>query len=121
MTTVQWPLPPINFDDFNSPDFIPSKITIFNNIHLFDGRNIKLETAEQPVDLDLVAEKVEESIRNFKELIKSFNPKYLDNIVKVHTEINEILNKGKIYEKDEGIKMGINKQEEVKREIYNKL
>ncbi|ORD94803.1 hypothetical protein ECANGB1_2336 [Enterospora canceri] len=123
MAEINWPIPPVNFDNYDEDGFIPEKMTLFNVGYVYREGRMEQEMEYEEVDRNRnrVRKMVDESFRAFGELLTGFDPLKLDRIVQIHTEINEVLNKGKKYEKEECIAKARRKQREFIEKISSRI
>lgn len=120
---VKWPLPPINDEDPYQDNFVPHTIVI-NNIRYKRNNNVLVfDQDNQEINLDEIQHLVNRSYQSFKTLLTTFSSKALDDIVEIHNKINDMLNKGKIFEIDDAFKIArktkLNRVKSTVEEMYN--
>ncbi|EED44691.1 hypothetical protein EBI_24870 [Enterocytozoon bieneusi H348] len=120
---IQWPIPPINDEDPYQDNFIPKTIVINNIRYKRNDEVLIFDQDNQKIKLDEIQHLVNMSYQTFKTLLTTFSPKALDDIVEIHNKINDILNKGKIFEIDSAFetarKVKLNKVKSTIKEMYD--
>lgn len=114
----KWPIP--NFKNREKPE-IPESYKLFGVE--FKVKDSLPTTGEDQEDLDVIKLKkmINESIFLFKELLKTDNKENFEKIKDLHYEMNDMINKAKMWEAKILIKKMKKQKQEVKKEILNRI
>ena len=118
---TNWIEPPINDDIYSEELEELNEITLHNVDYVYKSGLLKFKEESKPVNFSKIKKLVDKSFKAFKELLVGFSPKKLDEIIETHTEINELINKGKFYEKDDAFEKAKRIQTEYINDIVDKI
>ncbi|OQS54717.1 hypothetical protein EHP00_997 [Ecytonucleospora hepatopenaei] len=116
-----WTEPPINNEIYSEELEEINEITLHNVDYIYENGLLKFKEESKPVNFLKIKKMVDKSYNSFKELLVGFNPKKLDKIIEIHTKINELLNKGKFYEKEDAFEKAKGIQTEYINGIVDKI
>lgn len=132
---LNWPEPPININDepnnvnlnANNVNLNPNnedntEIILHDVPYSFNNISLTLKEHSQPVDYEKILHLTNKSYAHFKNLLVNFSTNNnLDKIVKIHTKINEILNRGKYHEQSDTVQKAKDIQVEYAKGIIEKI
>lgn len=91
-----WPTLP-NYKDFTVPR-IPEEFTLFGIKFLVKDNIPQPEEEYEDLDIPRLKSLINESIGSFKRLLKTSDRQYFERIKAIHLEMNNMINKGKLWE-----------------------